>query len=50
MNIDWNGVENDNRCVYIYVIINKEDRIAYVGQTMNVERRIKEHFEKKGLR
>lgn len=48
MDIDWNGIENDNRCVYIYAIINKEDRIAYVGQTTNVERRIKEHFERKG--
>lgn len=46
MYIDWNGVKDDNRIVYIYAIINKEDRIAYVGQTMNVDRRIKEHFEK----
>lgn len=36
----------DERIVYIYVLINKADRIAYVGQTMDVERRKKEHFEK----
>jgi len=42
--MNWN--EKDCRKVYIYVLLNKVDRIAYVGQTMNPERRKQEHFEK----
>jgi len=41
--MNWN--EKENRTVYIYVLINTQDRIAYVGQTLNIKRRKKEHFE-----
>lgn len=42
--MNWN--EKDCKIVYIYVLLNKADRVAYVGQTANPDRRKKEHFEK----
>lgn len=46
---DWSeNKDKYSQIVTIYMILNKEDKIAYVGQTMNLERRIKEHFEKGG--
>lgn len=43
--MNWN--EKDYQIVYIYVIKNKLDRIVYVGQTKDPNRRKKEHFDGK---
>lgn len=43
--MNWN--KKDYQIVYIYVIINKIDRVAYVGQTTDPERRKRNHFEGK---
>lgn len=45
--MNWN--EKDCKTVYIYVLLNKADKIAYVGQTADPERRKKEHFEKPAM-
>lgn len=37
--MNWN--EKDCKIVYIYVLLNKADRVAYVGQTANPDRRKK---------
>lgn len=36
--------EEDKRMTYIYMILNKEDGIAYVGQTEHPEERIETHL------
>lgn len=42
--MNWN--EKENRTVYIYVLFNVVEKIAYIGQTADPERRKKDHFEK----
>lgn len=37
---------DNNEIVYIYSLINTKERIAYIGQTKDIERRKKEHFDK----